>query len=85
MGAGLANNVLAAVHEAARYGLYDLDRLERMILGRVRRDFFSSMRIPTRGRTMTDELDQLLKTLSFDQCAKFTKNSSQSLHSLWRT
>jgi transposase len=30
----------AAVHEAARYGLYDLDRLERMILRRVQRDFF---------------------------------------------
>ncbi|HVH88965.1 MAG TPA: IS21 family transposase [Terriglobales bacterium] len=32
--------LLAAVHEAARYGLYDLDRLERMILRRVQRDFF---------------------------------------------
>jgi hypothetical protein len=31
---------LAAVHEAARYGLYDLDRLERMILQRVARDYF---------------------------------------------
>src|SRR6202011_2241580 len=31
---------LAAVREAARYGLYDLDRLERMILRRVQRDFF---------------------------------------------
>ena len=31
---------LAAVQEAARYGLYDLDRLERMILRRVQRDFF---------------------------------------------
>ena len=30
----------AAVREAARYGLYDLDRLERMILRRVQRDFF---------------------------------------------
>jgi hypothetical protein len=29
-----------AVREAARYGLYDLDRLERMILRRVQRDFF---------------------------------------------
>jgi len=28
------------VREAARYGLYDLDRLERMILRRVQRDFF---------------------------------------------
>ncbi len=32
--------LLAAVHEAARYGLYDLDRLERMILRPVQRDFF---------------------------------------------
>src|SRR5450432_3155449 len=31
---------LSAVHEAARYGLYDLDRLERMILRRVARDYF---------------------------------------------
>jgi transposase len=31
---------LAAVGEAAQYGLYDLDRLERMILRRVARDFF---------------------------------------------
>ena len=32
--------LLAAVREAARYGLYDLDRLERMILRRVARDYF---------------------------------------------
>src|SRR5207245_11077971 len=32
--------VLLAVEEAARYGLYDLDRLERMILRRVARDYF---------------------------------------------
>ena len=31
---------LAAVAEAARYGLYDLDRVERMILQRVARDYF---------------------------------------------
>ena len=31
---------LAAIAEAAQYGLYDLDRVERMILRRVRRDFF---------------------------------------------
>ena len=31
---------LAAVREASRYGLYDLDRLERMILRRVTRDYF---------------------------------------------
>jgi hypothetical protein len=32
--------LLAAVHEAARYGLYDLDRVERMILRHVARDYF---------------------------------------------
>lgn len=32
--------VLAAVDEAARYGLYDLDRLERMILRRIATGFF---------------------------------------------
>jgi hypothetical protein len=31
---------LAAIREAAQYGLYDLDRLERMILRRVARDYF---------------------------------------------
>jgi len=31
---------LAAVQEASRYGLYDLDRLERMILRRIARDYF---------------------------------------------
>jgi hypothetical protein len=32
--------LLGAVSEAARYGLYDLDRVERMILRRVARDYF---------------------------------------------
>jgi len=32
--------LLAAVREAARYGLYDLDRVERMILRRVAHDYF---------------------------------------------
>ncbi|MGH8648782.1 MAG: Mu transposase domain-containing protein, partial [Burkholderiales bacterium] len=32
--------LLAAVREADRYGLYDLDRLERMILRRIARDYF---------------------------------------------
>ena len=48
--------------EAARYGLYDLDRLERMILRRVARDYF----LLARRRTpipMTEELEQLLKNL----------------------
>jgi len=32
--------LLGAVEEAAHYGLYDLDRLERMVLRRVARDYF---------------------------------------------
>jgi hypothetical protein len=32
--------LLAAIGEASRYGLYDLDRLERMILRRITRDYF---------------------------------------------
>jgi len=32
--------LLAAVREAQRYGLYDLDRVERMILKRIARDYF---------------------------------------------
>jgi len=32
--------LLAAVAEAARYGLYDLDRVERMILRQIARDYF---------------------------------------------
>jgi hypothetical protein len=32
--------LLGAVQEAVRYGLYDLDRLERMILKRVTREYF---------------------------------------------
>ena len=32
--------LLGAVRQAARYGLYDLDRLERMILRRVAREYF---------------------------------------------
>jgi hypothetical protein len=38
--------VLGAVQEAARYGLYDLDRLERMILRRVTREYFLLDREP---------------------------------------
>ena len=33
-------SLLAAVRDAERFGLYDLDRLERMILRRVGRDYF---------------------------------------------
>ena len=32
--------LLGAVRDAAHYGLYDLDRLERMILRRVAREYF---------------------------------------------
>ena len=32
--------LLAAVAEAARYGLYDLDRVERMVLRQVAQDYF---------------------------------------------
>jgi hypothetical protein len=32
--------LLAAVAEAARYGLYDLDRVERMVLRKIARDYF---------------------------------------------
>ena len=38
--------LLGAVHEAARYGLYDLDRLERMILKRVTREYFLLDKVP---------------------------------------
>jgi hypothetical protein len=31
---------LSALQEAARYGMYDLDRLERMILRRIASDYF---------------------------------------------
>src|SRR5213592_3638400 len=34
--------LLGAVRDAGRYGLYDLDRLERMILRRVTREYFSA-------------------------------------------
>ena len=52
--------LLGAVREAARYGLYDLDRLERMILRRVTREYFL---LDEGLRTMTEELEQLLKNL----------------------
>lgn len=38
--------LLGAVREATRYGLYDLDRLERMILKRVTREYFLLNRGP---------------------------------------
>ena len=42
--------LLAAVREAARYGLYDLDRLERMILRRVPRAIALSGAMPANFR-----------------------------------
>jgi len=33
--------LLAALHEAAAYGLYDLDRIERMVLRRIDREYFT--------------------------------------------
>jgi hypothetical protein len=35
------------VREASQYGLYDLDRLERMILRRIARDYFLLDREPS--------------------------------------
>jgi len=32
--------LVAAVEDASRYGLYDLDRVERMVLRRIARDYF---------------------------------------------
>ena len=42
--------LVAAVAEAARYGLYDLDRVERMILRRVARDYFLLGNDPESGQ-----------------------------------
>jgi len=41
-----------AVHEAERFGLYDLDRLERMVLRRIGRDYFL---LPDEGDDDGDE------------------------------
>ena len=46
------------VAEAARYGLYDLDRLERMILRRVARDYFligEKAEVPIKGTRQQPE------------------------------
>ena len=32
--------LLAAIQQAAHYGLYDLDRVERMVLKRIAQDYF---------------------------------------------
>jgi hypothetical protein len=44
--------VVSAVSEAARYGLYDLDRLERMVLRRIARDYF---RLESKGTPDEDQ------------------------------
>jgi transposase len=44
--------VVPAIDEAARYGLYDMDRIERMILRRLAHDFFL---LDTRKETDDDE------------------------------
>lgn len=45
--------IVEAVQEAARYGLYDLDRLERMILRRIAHDYF--LLDPSKGSPDEDE------------------------------
>jgi hypothetical protein len=47
--------LVGAVRDAARYGLYDLDRLERMVLRRVAREYFllNQDQRPDDGRTRT--------------------------------
>jgi len=42
--------LLVAIGEAQRYGLYDLDRLERMILRRIARDYFLLNNDPEGGQ-----------------------------------
>jgi hypothetical protein len=42
--------LVAAVAEAARYGLYDLDRVERMTLRRIARDYFLLHNDPEGGQ-----------------------------------
>ena len=64
--------LLAAVREAGRYGLYDLDRVERMILRRVARDYFLLNDDPeetmNKGNLkLSDELEQLLKNLHLNR------------------
>jgi hypothetical protein len=38
--------LLAAVEEAAHYGLYDVDRLERMVLRKIAGDYFARPDVP---------------------------------------
>jgi len=43
--------LLAAVEEASHYGLYDVDRLERMVLRRIARDYFTGPESRRQGET----------------------------------
>jgi hypothetical protein len=62
---------LAAVRAAAPYGLFDLDRLERMVLRGVARDFFPPGGGPNQdGATMHDEIAQLLRSLHLSRIAE---------------
>jgi DNA replication protein DnaC len=67
--------LLAALQTAAHYGLYDLGRLERMVLGGIATDYFQLPCIPTRSpETLMslpmDELQQLLKNLHLSRMAQ---------------
>jgi len=46
--------LLEAVHQAAQYGLYDIERLERMVLRHIAKDYFL---VPRRGRDDPEEPD----------------------------
>jgi len=50
--------LLAAVRDAERFGLYDLDRLERMILRRISRDYFTFFDLDEPNTTDRDEDDE---------------------------
>ena len=47
--------LLAAVEEAAHYGLYDVDRLERMVLRKIARDYFAGPANETEDEGSDDE------------------------------
>ena len=59
---------LEAVRAAEKYGLFDLDRLERMVLRGIAKDFFPP--VETREGPMTDEVEQLLRSLHLTRIAE---------------
>ena len=69
--------LLAAVREAARYGLYDLDRLERMILRRVAREYFLLNDGTGRKMKISEELEQLLKNLHLKRILEIYDEQAQ--------